>query len=423
MNNQQSKGAPINGYHGTAPQTLNAGQTIPGVPGFVPPSIPTQGNSLGDTVYWLVHSIFDPRTLVKNDGTQEYSAVPSGYPYTQWMKDLLYRRIFASRPGRNEPDDTVLNQIIDNIADISRMIGIYCTAMQLHESRDPEMYQRARLLSLHDSLGEMQTILQYLPCPRPVLELNLKFIGLMDVSASKLYQNIGFLVNGDYAAFVTLYGNVRARTLGLNWMRVLFPEIGLIGQAQYGGPDVVQAFCNAQFKQASGTMCIYQYAEGASPMLENFHSAGMLHSVVDSLGGGYYTTTGWAVPGSGFGGVGAVRYFRPSLCRWNNDTDAAIFRTSATQSYSNVAGVVTMAAVNDGPLAANVAHEYNLNQTETLPMRNIPAYTIATGSIVGSSDTTAAEDTRYRVSSGFGLANLSYRYDANQLTYLAYILG
>jgi hypothetical protein len=283
------------------------------------------------------------------------------------------------------------------------------------------MRQRARILDLRTSLDDMGSVLTYLPFPETVHKLITASTGLVDVSASSLYQNIGFLVNGDFQSFLSLYQNVRARTGALNWMRVIFPEIGSLGKTpSLNDTLVTQLFVNANVKQGSGGQTVYQICSGADTIVQRLNSAGFLHSVIE--GTTAYTTTGWAIPGSGFGGVGSVRSWVPNLCRWKGASDAMISRTTASTSYSVSGFDVTLETVQDGPLAANLAHEYNLNFNDTAPANAYGTFNYSTGS-VSATDALAAEDTRYRVSKGFGLAQLSYKYDANQMQYMASLLA
>ena len=196
------------GYIGSAPNLMQFANRQPGVPGYVPPTIPWQGNTAGDTVYTLLHSVFDPRTTVSTSGTQVYSSYAPGYQYTTLLTDLLYRRVFAERPGRQEPPLADVQEMIDNMVDIGRMVGIYYTALAMAASADPDMRARARALNLHNTFQDMQSSMQFLAVPPAILALTAKYVGLMDVSASKLYQNVGFLVNGDYDAFRALHTNV-----------------------------------------------------------------------------------------------------------------------------------------------------------------------------------------------------------------------
>jgi len=416
---------PINGNLGSAPNMLTMNNPIAPGRGPVNPTISLQANNLGDTVYWLLHAAFDPRTLQNNATTvtNRYTAYTSGYDYLQIYRDYLYRRIFAERPGRNEPDLQTLVDITDNIADIGRMLGIYYTALAMKQSRDPEMFQRARQLELHTTFSEMQTILQYLPCPKIVAQLNAKYIRLMDVSSDDLYQNVGFLVNGDYDAFLQLYANVRARQLALGWMRVLYPELGTLGDNQTGeyNGDVMRAFVNATVKDvatSSTAYCAYSNTTGATEESEMLQSAGILHSVRDVSTGATYTATGWAAPGSGVAGLAAQRTPWPALCRWKTTTsrDAAITRTAATTAYA-AGATLTYETVQDSPLSVNLAHEYNMNRDDTNPAIQFTSFTTATGAF--GSDLLSAEDTRYRVSAGFSLQSLSFRLDANIMSAMA----
>lgn len=404
-------------FSGSAPTNFSITQNVPGSPGFFNASIPTQGNSAGDTVYVLVSNIFDPRTLQTTAGANTYSTITSGYAYTRLAQDYLYRIIFEQFRMRTEPSAATINEMIDTIADIGRMLGIYLTALTMKQSRDPEMFARARALSLNNTFAEMQSMLQYFPLPRNIVNAAVKYIRLMDVAARDNYQNVGFLVNGDYDAFVALAANVRARPLALNFLRQLYPELGVIGDpAGAYNADVMEAFANANLRLGSAGFAPRIVAEGSSGEVEKMMSFGLLSTVVESTNAAF-TCTGWAAPGSGQGGVANVRVWNPSICRWkpSSNKDATITYTSASAAYSNTAGVVTYESVQDQPLSANIAHEYNMAYDSDVPARNNLSITSATG-VLGTADALALEDVRYRVSAGFSLAFSSYKLDGNIMT-------
>lgn len=404
-------------FAGSAPTNFSIAQNVPGSPGFFNASIPTQGNNQGDTVYMLVSNVFDPRTLQTTAGANTYSTITSGYAYTQLAQDYLYRLIFEQFRMRTEPNLSTINEMIDTIADIGRMLGIYLTALSMKQSRDPEMFARARSLSLNNTFAEMQSMLQYLPLPRNIVNAAVKYIRLMDVAAKDNYQNVGFLVNGDYDAFVALSANVRSRPLALNYLRQLYPELGVIGDPASGyNADVMEAFANANVRLGASGFAPRIVADGSSGEVERMMSFGLLSSVVEATNAAF-TVTGWAAPGSGAGGVANVRVWNPSLCRWktSSNRDAAVTYTSADATYSNTAGVVTFETVRDAALAANIAHEYNMSYDTALPARNHLSITSATG-VLGTVDALAVEDVRYRVSAGFGLAFSSYKLDGNIMT-------
>lgn len=415
------------GYHAAAPNSFSIAQTIPGGSGYIDSVISTQGNNLGDTVYYLVSNIFDPRvlrsaTITPGSGGAEptvafgntYSTIAAGYAYTDITYDYLYRLLFDVFRMRNAPDVQVILDIIANIADISRMIGIFATAMTMMQSRDPEMFQRARLLQLNNTFAEMASMLERLPIPTYILKANLKYIRLMDVAGIDNYQNVGFLVNGDYQAFLTLAANVRSRPLALNYMNRMYKQIGRLGDPASGyDPDVMQAFVNANYKLGPSNVP-YVRASGATKEPEQMASYGMLGCTIESSAA--YTVTGWAVPGSGFGSVANFRSYIPFLCRWNGTSDAGITR-DLTQTYS--AATVTAIApqlVLDVNLAANIAHEYNMAYDNSSAARTTKTFNATTGAITLDTPALATEDVRYRVGSDFSLGFVSYKLDGNILT-------
>jgi len=387
-------------------------QSIPPGQGYFSPFIPTAGDTAGDTAYFLINSIFDPRTLQSTDGTARYSSVSLGQDYRSIWQDILYQIIFAQFRMRQEPNQTTLNEMLEIICDLTRCLGIYLTALSLSASRDPDMFARSRVLGLYDSKMEMQSQLAILPLPRYLVELSLKYVGLVDVSGSFNFQNIGFLYSGDYSAFNTLMSNIRSKSFALNWLRQIYPEIGLIGDpdGSRNVPDILQAFINANVKDASSDFAPYVVVEQATDEAIRLASGGLLHTV--SRGGaGAHTITGWALPGSGIGTNPAVRTWVPSMCVWKAATgkDAAITRTVASQAYNISAGVIE--TLQNAPLAVNLVHEYNMNSSDTQPAVN--PYTFNGSSGATSFDPLAAETTRYRVSAGFGLGSITYGLQAN----------
>lgn len=404
-------------FQGSEPVNFSIAQTIPGSPGFFSPIIPTQGNNLGDTIYALVSNIFDPRVLQNiTSGADVYSGSARGYDYARLAEDFMYRLLFEKFRMRTAPEAAVIADMIACIADISRMLGIYLTALTMLQSRDPEMFARARALELNNTFAEMQSMLQYLPLPSNIAKTAVKYIRLMDVSAKDNYQNIGFLVNGDYNAFVSLAAAVRSRPLALNFLRQLYPEIGVIGDpgSQYNA-DVMEAFANCNMKAGVGGFAPYITVEGSSGEVQALNSFGCL-STVQEGSGRTYAVTGWAAPGSGIAGAGSVRTFVPSICRWKDvGRDAAIIYSGAAQTYAVAGADVTFETVVDPALASNVCHEYNMAYDDTIPAFNWAEFNTSTGAVDGAS-ALAQEDVRYRVSAGFSLAKISYRLDGNTTT-------
>lgn len=393
------------------------GQGIPPAPGYRSPIISTQGNSNGDTVYFLVSNVFDPRTLQSSTFTNTYSVITPGQPYTSIWFDLLYQVLFDAFRMRNEPSTTTLIEMMEVIVDTTRMLGIYLSALTMSQSRDPDMFQRSRTLGLFDAKAEMQSILAGLCLPRYILEVSLKYIRLMDVTGSANYQNVGFLVNGDYAAFLTLFENVQTKPLARNYLRKVYPEIGLIGDPGAGMiPDVLEAFINANLKTGTGGFSPFVVVEGSSGEVQRHASFGLLHSVLSGLA--VSTTTGWAVPGSGTGGSANVRTHLPSLCQWKSaaNKDAAIMSTGTPQSYSVVGSTISFETIIDGNLTSNIVHEYNMNESDSVAAGNLTGFNGTTGGGIGSVIPHSAFDTRYRVSAGFELAQLSFNLQANVVT-------
>lgn len=410
--------------------SLSMPPNLPGGSDPIPPTIPYEGEQDGRSIYYLISSIFDPRTTQfffgeTTPNSQRYSGMANGFDYSRHVEDLLYRIIFDTRPGRQEPPVSVVMQIVENICDISRMLGIYLTALSLKQSKDPQMFERARTLDLRDSFVEMQTILMDLPCPKFIAGLNSKFMKLMDISDGPVIQNVGFLSVGDFSVFLALYNNVRSRREALGWMRVMYPPLGNVGDPGNAyDPDVFEMFVNAQNKATATNQVIYTKVAGASDIPQMLASAGMLHTVYRTGLNLIHTVTGWVVPGSGFGANPTWRSPYSYLCKWDtvNNRDALITRVDATGPYNQALGVVTAATQLNAPLSANLYHENNINRAETTPNDSIRQWDVVTG-LPLDVDQSTVEDTRYRTSAGMELNSLSYTFDANQLTLLAACLA
>jgi len=397
---------------GTAIPSNKINQSIPPAQGYFSSFIPTAGDTAGDTAYYLLNSIFDPRTLQNSDGTIRYSSVGLGQDYRSIWQDILYQIVFAQFRMRQLPTQTTLNEMLEVICDLTRCLGIYLSALSLSASRDPDMFARSRVLGLFDSKMEMQSQLAILPLPRYLVELSLKYVGLVDVSGSFNFQNVGFLYSGDYSAFNTLMSNIRSKSFALNWLRQIYPEIGLIGDPDGSRsiPDILQAFINANVKEADSGFAPYVAVEQATDEPIRLASGGILHTVSRS-GRGAHTITGWAMPGSGNGTDPAVRTWVPAMCVWKAAAgkDAAVTRTVASQSYNGSTGVIE--TLQNPPLAVNLVHEYNMNATDAQPAANPYTFDGSTGA--ATYDPLAAETTRYRVSAGFGLGSITYDLQAN----------
>lgn len=304
--------------------------------------------------------------------------------------------------------------MIDNICDINRMLGIYLTALSCYSSRDPEMFQRSRQLGFQSSLDEMMTILKILPLPRQLAQTTIKYVGLFDVSSVDMYQNVGFLVNGDFDSFLRLYTNVRNRTLALNWLRQLYPDLGEIGDPGNAySAEKLEAFINCGFKQSSGNYAAWtNIGTNGNMEVKQLASAGFLYPVLN--GTRLFGQTGYAIPGGGLNGIDSQRSPYPYLCRWNgtSNRDAGITRATA-QTYAVAAPVVTAETVSDVNLAANLGHEYNMMSDEAVTQRTSLSFDLNTGVVTHSTDGLTLEDSRYRVSAGMTLSQMSYRLDGN----------
>lgn len=412
-------------FSGAQPPRTGVNAAVPRSPGLLDPIISDQGNNLGDTCYILLSNPFDPRVVAGSDGNvpvATYSGITPGYQYTQLAYDYLLAMMFDNFRMRQEPAATVINDIIASISDIARMVGIYCTALTLKQSRDPEMFQRARALELHNTLDDMMNVLSYLPCPSNVLKLVTKYVRLMDVSSVDNYQNIGFLVSGDFNAFQALFQNVRSRSLALNYMRKLYPLVGQIG----GGdptfnPDVMEMWTNATLHAPTGSgFSPYLVYGGSSQEPQQLASGGVLHSVIN--GARVWTVTGFGIPGSGFGGAPSQRTYVPFICRWNGTSDAAVMPSTASAAYSVATSVHTAARVLDSDLARNIAHEYNMSYDGSVGPNNYLTFDQSTGA-VGTAEQLTEGNTRYRVSAGFSLAQMSYSLDGNIMTVLYNMLA
>lgn len=415
--------APRNSTIGTPLPTGRINQSVPPAQGVFPPFIPTAGDTAGDTVYFLVSSIFDPRTLQDTAGAATFSSVTPGIDYRSIWIDLLYQVVFSQFRMRQEPALSVLVEMMEVIIDTTRMLGIYLSALSMSASRDPDMFARSRVLGLYDAKAEMQTMLASRVLPRYLVELSLKYIGLVDVAGSYNFQNVGFLSVGDYASFTALHANVQSKGLASNFLRQIYPEIGLIGDpdGSRSMPDVLQAFINANNKSANSGFCAYVVADGATDETLRLNSGGLLHCVTRPTVG-THTITGWAVPGSGIGG-GTVRTHFPSMCTWKSSTgrDAAITRSTASQAFSVVGSTINLETAQNAPLSVNMVHEYNMNNSETEPASAGTSYNGTTGEWI-TFDSLSLESTRYRVSAGFGLGALTFDLQANVVSLFRDIL-
>jgi len=409
-------------YLGGAPNLSQIAQTIPSVRGFINPTIEFAPSSLGDTVYIPVHNLLDPRVLqsyiitLGNPDTIVYSnrhsAAVAGWGYTELWVSQLYRLIFDHMKFRTEPQLRVIGDMIDTIADVSRMLGIYLTALTLANSLDPEMLQRARIYELNNTFPDMMAVLATLPCPPQIVKLALKYIRLFDTAGAAQYQNCGFISTGGYRDFLALYENVKSRSLAMQFLRTMYGQIGNIGDPgnDYNA-DVFQAFINCGYKLGSGGYTNYIEVDGNSGEAKILASFGILHSTFVSSGTVAWGQTGYSLPGVSYP-TASQRVWLGSVCRWNGSTDAAITRTAASQTYSTAAQPFAAQTVLDAALAANLAHEYNMMTDSTTTRQVVTAINTSTGTPT-LGDTLSVEDTQYRISPGFKLTQLNYSFGGN----------
>lgn len=404
---------------GTPLPRNSVNQGIPPAQGYFPPFIATAGDNAGDTCYFLLNSIFDPRTLQNVDGTPRYSFItPEVDLHSIWF-DLLYQVVFSQFRMRNEPSVTTIREMLDVIVDTTRCLGIYLTALSMSSSRDPDMFNRARILGVYDGKVEMQSMLASLPLPRYLVELSLKYVGLVDVSGSFNFQNVGFLYTGDYDDFVTLYNAIISKPLARNYLREIYPEIGLIGDPDgtRNTMDVLGAFINANYKTVDNGFAPYVMAEQSTDEPLRLASSGVLSSYFLNGTTKAHTATGWAVPGTGIGATGSVRSWFPAMCVWKRATgkDAVVIRTGTAQGYSVAGSLINVESIVDANLAVNLVHEYNMATGSAAAPSAFTQFNGTSGSGTGV-DTLSAENPRYRVSAGFSLGSVSATLQANAVS-------
>jgi hypothetical protein len=395
--------------------------------------MPLESEPDGRSVYTLLSNVWDPRTTQFDkysvpDFGQRFALYGYGFDYMNTVIDYLYRIYAATRPGRQEPNLETIGEIIDTITDISRMLGIYYTALTMKQSRDPLMFKRAEQTNMRDTFVEMQTMLLDLPCPPMIAQLNAKYVRLMDVSSDRMYQNVGFLVAGDYDAFLTLNDNVRRRRNAISFMRhgLEYPNLGSLGDpgSAYNA-DVLQAFSNCNVKYESGNpFAVYVTVDGATEEPSALASAGVLHVTWDQTPGraAIYTQSGFALPGTGLGAIGAVRSAIPYICTWDkvNETDSAISLT-VNRAIPSLGATHSPCATANIDLAANIAHEFNMASSETESNFYVDEFTPGDPLVI-TRELLASTNTRYRVSAGFGLQKLSYSFSSNNMAFLAGLL-
>jgi len=404
---------------GTVGQPLprnSINQAIPPAQGYFPPFIATAGDNAGDTCYFLLNSIFDPRTLQDNTGATRYSAVTPDIDLHAIWTDLLYQVVFSQFRMRQEPAISTIREMLDVIVDTTRCLGIYLSALSMSASRDPDMFNRARILGVYDGKVEMQSMLASLPLPRYLVELSLKYVGLVDVSGSYNYQNVGFLCTGDYEDFVTLYNAIISKPLARNFLHEIYPEIGLLGDPDgtRNSMDVLGAFINANYKTVTNGFAPYVVAEQSTDEPLRLAAGGLLSSYFISGTTKALTSTGWAVPGTGIGATGSVRSWFPAMCVWKRATgkDAVVIRNGNAQVYSVDGSLINVESIVDANLAVNIVHEYNMaNDSATAPS-SFTQFNGTTGSATAA-DVLSSENPRYRVSAGFSLGSVSANLQAN----------
>jgi len=403
----------------------------PGGP-WVNPTVSVAPEYDGASVYWLLHNLYDPRTLVNpvftgsdiTSYSNRFSTLPYGFNYVEFMVDYLRRAIFAERPGRSDPGDREVYDMFENICDTSRMLGIFYSAMTMLQSKDPVLFRRARQLELDRALPEMQAALMNIPCPKLIVQMNQTFVSLADVTGTAQFQNVGYLVAGGYEQFLALWASVRNRVNGTKWNRVLFDELGVLGDPATGtvGADLMSFFINTSFKSDTTGYAPYVYVNGASDVTQRLQSVGILSSYVQASAVEYFTQTAWGIPGFGTDQSGTLvnsqRQFVPYLCYYDPTTghDAGL-TPATTQAAAIVGSVASPELVTEPDLAANMAHEYNMSYEDNTPPAGWDSVNVSTGAL-GTGFSLATTNPRYRVSAGYALGSINYTFSANQLAFM-----
>jgi len=403
---------------GAQPYQYAVAQGIPTTPIFQGqrPTIFRGTPLAGNTVYYLLNSLFDPRSAAATTGAVE------GFSYSRYCQVTLQRMLFEANPGRAIPNNTIVNVMLDQIADIGRMVGLYLTAFATVGSGDSTMYDRADACDFLRNFGSMQVSLSRLPIPPNVLTANLKYIGLMNTSSGQNFANVGYLVAGDFTAFRNLRNIVEGGETGtagdnrreaLRWLNTLYPLIGQIGDKGTGySADVMEAFINSHRKTAtSGDAYVpYTSVAGATDEPAQLMAGGLLQLVQD--GTSVFTQTRFAVPGSGITNSTAPT-LNPGLCTFdrNANRDAFITRTTATTNYAAATGTPQM--LLNASLAENLAYEYDMGVTDTTAANQPITFPANLAGLATAHEALAANNPRYRGNEGRSLDGLSFRLDQN----------
>jgi len=291
----------------------------------------------------------------------------------------------------------------------------------------------------------MQVALSRLPLPPNILRANVKYIGLMDVGNDLNFANVGYLVNGDFEAFVRLRNSVEGggsdsadRREALRWLHTLYPLIGQIGDKGTGyNADVMESFINSHYKIAATTddYVAYTSVGGATNEPAALQAAGILNTVIDlSATNKVYTQTRWAVPGSGGFVINSTTYKQavatllPSLCVYNRTEgcDSLITNNGATATYDAATGTPSLLQLSD--LANNLAFEYDMGVTQTVAAEfkfNYPnsfAWVNYTATGEATNDPWATTNPRYRGNENRSIDGLSFRLDQNTESAVASML-
>ena len=355
---------------GSQPYQYQVSQAIPNTPQFSGqrPTIFRGTPIAGNTVYYLLNSLYDPRAVAATTGATE------GFSYQRYAQVILQRMLFEANPGRAIPNNTIIQRMLDQIADIGRMVGLYLTAFATVSSGDSLMYDRADACDFLRNFGNMQVGLSRLPLPPNVLRANLKYIGLMNTSSGQNFANIGYLVAGDFTAFRNLRNIVEGGEAGtpgderreaLRWLHTLYPQIGQIGDKGTAySADVMEAFVNSHRKTAASTDSYVPYTSvaGATEEPAQLMSGGLLHMIQD--GTNVFTQTRFAVPGSGIT-VSTAATLNPGVCSYDRtaNRDAYISRTTASVAYNAATGIPQIQL--NAALSENLAYEYDMGVTDT----------------------------------------------------------
>lgn len=386
---------------GATPYQFPVSEPAPTEPKFVgqSPVINIGTPIAGNSVYYAIHNPFDPRTTT--------NSITALFPYVRYVSVILNRMLFERNPGRAAPATSVIDDMIANIADISRMLAIYCSALGMLSSGDSQLYARAETMGLLTTLGAMQVGLSRLPLPGNLVRMITKYVGMIDVSSGINYQNVGFLATGNWAAFVTLRQNVENRNEALRWLYTIYPQIGQIGDKGVGyNADVLEVFINAHASEISGGFAPYTTVAGSTDEPSRLISGHVLKSLVVSGSSPtqFNTLTGWSLPSGSPGN--SVRCAVPFLCTYDlaNTRDAAISRVAATAvGTTNVPNII-----NNADLAENLMYEYDMGYTQTTSAR--------LWTNIGGTPTTedlASNNPRYRGNAGRSIDAVSITLDQN----------